>query len=70
MAKAKTTRKQLFRAALAIADQTAEEWAVSEGITAGYLSAILNEHLTSLRLNDKIDAFIREQMSKVVALAS
>lgn len=70
MAKVKTTRKQLFRAALALADLTMAEWAEREGITPSYLSQVVLEHLSSDRLNAKIDAFIAEQFSKHAALVA
>jgi hypothetical protein len=70
VAKVKTTRKQLFRAALALADLTMGEWAEGEGITASYLSQVLMGRFTSQRLNDKIDAFILEEFAKQPALAS
>ena len=70
MPKAKTSRKQLFRAALAIASLTAEQWADKEGVTAGHVSQVLSGKRESLTLNDKIDAFVREHLSKHTALAS
>ncbi len=70
MPKAKTSRKQLFRAALAIAGITAGEWAESEGITAQWLSMVLSGKSVSQTLNDKIDAFVRLKLDGHKALAS
>lgn len=70
MAKVKTTRKQLFHAALALADLTVSEWAIREGLTGNYVYQVLRGDLLSQRLNDRIDAFISDEFSKVPALAS
>ena len=70
MPKVKTSRKQLFRAALAIAGQTVVQWAASEGLTPEHVSLVLNGRRESARLLDKIDAFVREKMDKHTALAS
>jgi hypothetical protein len=67
MAKQKTSRKQLFRAALAIAGLTAAEWADREKITAQWLSMVLNEKHSSLTLTEKIDAFTRAHLEKHTA---
>lgn len=70
MAEAKTSRKQLFRAALAIAGLTAAQWADREGITPQWLSMVLNEKDVSLTLGEKIDAFVREHLTeRTTALA-
>jgi hypothetical protein len=68
--KAKTSRKQLFRAALAIAGMTAARWAESEGITAQYLSTVLNGKAFSKRLDAKIDAFVHTHLISTTAVAS
>ncbi len=47
MVKARTSRKQLFRAALAIAGTTAAEWAEQNGYSTGHLSRVLNGKVTS-----------------------
>ncbi len=71
MAKAKVSRKQLFKAALALSGQTAAEWAERNGLTPQWVSLVLNGHEVSLRLSDKMDAFILEQLgNKRTALAS
>lgn len=71
MAKAKTSRKQLFRAALAIAGLTAAEWAEHEGITAQWLSMVLSGKNVSLTLSEKIEAFTREHVdARTIARAS
>jgi hypothetical protein len=70
MAKVKTSRKQLFRAALAIAGLTAGEWAEQVGITPQWLSIVLNGKDESITLTEKIDAFIVTHMAGHKALAS
>ena len=70
MPTAKTTRKALFKAALAIAGQTQEQWAESAGVTGGHLSNVLGEKRESGDLTEKIDRFIREHLSKHTALVS
>lgn len=67
MPKAKTSRKQLFRAALAIADLTAAQWAKREGITPVHLSFVLGEKRESRSLIEKVDAFIAEHLEKHTA---
>jgi hypothetical protein len=64
MPRAKAGRKALFRAALAIAETTAERWAASEGVTSGHLSHVLSGKRESIALTEKIDAFIRKHMGK------
>jgi hypothetical protein len=71
MPKAKTSRKQLFRAALAIVGMTTEQWAQKEGVTAAYISMILSRKRKSEELEAKIDAFIDKHLiSRQHALAS
>jgi hypothetical protein len=71
MPKAKTSRKQLFRAALAIAGLSAGEWAEQQGITPQWLSMVLNSKADSITLNKKIDAFVKEWIGRnTAALAS
>lgn len=72
MPQKQTNRKQLFRAALAIADMTAGEWASAEGFSAEHLSLVLNGHrIGSATLMGKIDGFIKQHMGKrPTALAS
>lgn len=67
MTPADKARKSRFRAALALANLTAEEWAESEGITAGHLSHVLTGKRESLTLCEKIDAFTRKQLKGTVA---
>lgn len=70
MKRTKPTRKPLFRAALAIAGLTAEQWAAMEGVTAGHVSQVLSGKRESRTLTDKIDAFVRTHLEKHTALAS
>lgn len=70
LAKMKMTRKRLFRAALAMADLTAGEWAEKVGISESYLSLILNEKRPSEAVDAKIDAFIEQHVAvQTVAVA-
>ena len=71
MPKAKTSRKQLFRAALAIAGMTAARWALSEGYSPEHISRCLsNEKLASAALIARIDEFTKEHVNRATALAS
>lgn len=70
MSKAKTSRKKLFRAALAIAGMTAEQWGAQEGVTAGHLSMILSGVRHNDRIEARIDAFTKQQLRKPLARAS
>jgi hypothetical protein len=70
MPKAKTGRKALFKAALALAGMTQDSWAASRDITAGHLSMVLAGKRESVALNDKIDTFTREHLSKHMALVA
>lgn len=65
----KTTRKQLFNAALAIAGLTAKQWGEREGVTSGHLSMILADKRANDGIARKIDAFIRKHMTGHTALA-
>jgi hypothetical protein len=69
MPKQRTSRKQLFRAALAIANLTAREWAEREGTSDSYLSLVLNEKRVSPSLAPKIDQFIRKHVSRELTAA-
>jgi gp16 family phage-associated protein len=69
MPKAKSSRKQLFKAALALDGTTAQEWAESHGITAMHVSMVLNGRRESARLLDKIDAFVAKKLGSTTALA-
>lgn len=70
MTKAKTSRKQVFRAALAIAGLTARQWAEREGTSESYLSLVLNEKRESEALTQKIDTFARKHLPEHAAMAS
>ena len=69
MPKVKTSRKQLFRAALAIKGLTAGQFAATLDVTPEHLSLVLHGKRESKRLTDKIDAFVREHLEKHTALA-
>jgi transcriptional regulator with XRE-family HTH domain len=71
MARAKAGRKQLFRAALALAGITARQWAEREGISESYLSLVLNGKRESVAVTEKIDDFMTEQFGyRPIARAS
>lgn len=70
MPRAKHSRKQLFRAALAMAGLTAEQWAASEGITAGHLSQVVTGKRESVTLTAKVDEFVRDEFAKRPALVA
>ena len=65
----KANRKALFRAALALNEMTAAEWADKNGITGGAVSLNLSGFRSSAELTAKIDAFIEQHMGKQRALA-
>lgn len=69
MLKAKNNRKRLFRAALALAGMTAEEWASKEGVPSPVLSMVLNGNRNSEPLKQKIDRFIEKHRDTYQALA-
>lgn len=60
-------RKRRFKAALALAGLTAQQWAEKEEITRQHLNATLNDESESRPLTEKIDAFIAEVGAKVLA---
>jgi hypothetical protein len=70
MPKAKNNRKRLFRAALALADLTAEEWAYKHGVRSPVLSMVLRGVRDDAELVQKIDAFIDQHRDTYAALAS
>ena len=63
----KPTRKQLFLAALNIADLTQEQWAEDAGVTYFHLYLVLKGERESAPLVEKIDAFIAEQLAAATA---
>ncbi len=69
MRKATMARKARFRAALALADLTAEEWAGQQGVTAGHLSQVLSGKRDSLTLIEKVDTFADKQLARVTTAA-
>ena len=69
MGKTRTSRKQLFRAALAIADLTARDWAEREGTSESYLSLVLNGKRVSPSVEPKIDQFIRKHVGRAMTAA-
>lgn len=62
MPRAKTSRKALFKAALAIAGTTQDQWCEKEGLSVGHLSLVLAGKRESRSLTDRVDAFIKEHV--------
>jgi transcriptional regulator with XRE-family HTH domain len=58
MQTSEVSRKQRFRAALAYAGKTQQEFAAEQGVTPGHLSAVLAEKRESGSLTAAIEAFI------------
>ena len=59
-------RKRKFKAALALAGLTAQQWAEKERITRQHLNATLNNESESKPLTEKIDGFIADVERKVL----
>ena len=55
-------RKARFRAALALARLTAEQWARENDITPGHLSLVLSGDRPSLSLCEKIEEFTEKHL--------
>jgi histidinol dehydrogenase len=55
-------RKSRFRAALALANKTAEAWALENDITPTHLSLVLSGKRESLTLWEKIEAFAAQYL--------
>lgn len=70
MRKLKANRKARFKAALALAGVTAQEWAAQNKVTRQHLGAVLREDRPSGVLIEKVDAFIREVEQKAMAGAA
>jgi hypothetical protein len=56
------TRKQRFKAALALAGLKAQEWATEHNVTAQHLNMVLNEDRESATLVNEVDAFIEQYL--------
>lgn len=63
------TRKARFRAALIRAGLTQGEWAEKNEMVREHLNRVLNGHVLSPPVTEKIDAFIEEIEAKVAAVA-
>lgn len=70
MTRQQVTRKAQFRAALAVAGKTAQEWAADHGVTVTHLNYVLAGERESPRLNAALDAFIREQTATLAGSAA
>jgi hypothetical protein len=67
MPKTANNRKARFRAALALAGMTAEEWAEQQDVTPGHLSQVLAGKRESQTLIEKIEAFTKKHVAAVAA---
>lgn len=59
----KRVRLQRFKAALAIREQTMDEWADANGITYGHLWHVLDERRVSAPLIAKVEQFTNEVLT-------
>lgn len=64
------SRKQLFRAALAIAGKTGLQWADEHGVTRQHLGEVLAGARESKTLTDAVDAFIAKHLVSVSELVA
>ena len=65
--RAPNARRKRFRAALALAGMSLTKWAELEGVTRQHLNEVLNGKRVSAPLNEKIEAFTKQHLSKVAA---
>lgn len=70
MRKLRANRKARFKAALALAGMTAQDWAAKNEVTRQHLGAVLREDRDSGTLIEKVDTFIREVEQKAMAGAA
>lgn len=70
MPKAKSTRKQLFRAALSIAGMTMRQWAEKHGVTDSHVAHVLAGDRESISLTAKMDEFIDKHLISKNALVA
>lgn len=59
------SRKARFRASLALARLTVQDWCGLQGFTSGHLYQVLRGDRISPDTLKKVDAFIAEQLEKV-----
>lgn len=64
MPKAKAGRKQLFRAALAVTEETQGSWAEKHDLTPQHLSLVLNGKRESRSLLQRIDEYVADTLGK------
>lgn len=67
MPKATNTRKARFRAALALAEMLAKDWAEQNDVSESHLSQVLDGKRISKKLSDKVDAFARKWLKDAAA---
>jgi hypothetical protein len=63
------TRKQRFKAALALAGMKSQEWASEQGVTPQHLNAVLNADRASDKLTEAVDSFISKNLTADVLAA-
>jgi gp16 family phage-associated protein len=59
------SRKQQFRAALAVAGMTQDEWAARHDYNAGHVSRVLNGRVKSPYMLELMDDFCAEYLPKL-----
>lgn len=64
-----TSRKALFRAALALNETSVSKWAAENGISGSYVHIALGGYQGAVDLNAKIDAYIKQHMGRQIARA-
>lgn len=64
------TRNRQFRAALALAGMTGEQFAAKRGISFGHLWQVVRGNRTSPALEAEIDAFIKKHLISNSALVA
>jgi hypothetical protein len=66
MGKIDNPRKRAFRTALALADTTMKAWAAEQGVSLPHLYLVLMGQRVSAPLNAKIDAFIAQNLARLI----
>lgn len=61
------TRKQRFKAALALAGMKSQDWASQHDVTVQHLNMVLNDARESATLVAEVDAFIEQFLPASVA---
>jgi predicted transcriptional regulator len=67
MPRIRNTRKVRFQAALIRIGMTQADWAKQNGMVREHLNRVLNGHIESRPVFEKIDAFVADVEAKVLA---